>query len=47
MSSKRCVCREPSLVMALAKTFGKTIIVAGILKLLRDILTFVSPQIMK
>ncbi len=38
---------EPSLVWALATTFGRAIIVASIFHLILDILTFVSPQLLK
>ena len=46
-SSQRMRTKEPSLIWALAKTFGATVIMAGIFKLLRDVLTFVSPQLLK
>ena len=41
------MCKEPSLVVTLARTFGKSIVMAGIFKLVRDVLTNVSPQILK
>ena len=39
--------KEPSLVMALARSFGGTFFVAGVFKLLQDLLNFVSPQLLK
>ena len=39
--------KEPSLVRALAMTFGRAIIVAFIFHLILDILTFISPQLLK
>ena len=39
--------REPSLVWALAKAFGGTLIVAAFFKLGQDLLAFASPQILK
>ena len=39
--------QEPSLVWALAMTFGRAITVASIFHLVLDILTFVSPQLLK
>ena len=44
---RRIMCKEPKLVWTLAKTFGKIVVIAGIFKLLRDILVFVSPQLLK
>ena len=39
--------RDPSLVMALVKSYGFLLFIAGFLKLGSDLLTFVSPQILK
>ena len=39
--------RGPSLVMAIIKAYGFTFFVAGIFKLGQDLLSFVSPQILK
>ena len=39
--------REPSLVWALAKAFGGTLIAAAFFKLGQDLLAFASPQILK
>ncbi|XP_014673768.1 PREDICTED: multidrug resistance-associated protein 1-like [Priapulus caudatus] len=38
---------QPSLVVAMAKTFGVTFAAGSFFKLLNDLLTFVSPQILK
>ena len=38
---------EPSLVMALAKSFVETFLVAAFFKLCQDLLSFVSPQLLK
>ena len=39
--------RKPSLVMALTRSFGGTFFVAGLFKLLQDLLNFVSPLLLK
>ena len=39
--------RGPSLVMAIIKAYGFTFFVAGIFKFGQDLLSFVSPQILK
>jgi hypothetical protein len=39
--------KSPSLVMALARSFGGTFFVAGLFKLCQDLLNFVSPQLLK
>lgn len=39
--------KEPSLVWALAKSFGQTFIMAGLFKFLQDNLNFVGPQLLK
>ena len=39
--------KDPSLVIALVRTFGTMFIVAAFFKLLQDALQFVSPQILK
>ena len=39
--------RGPSLVLAMARTFGSAYFVIGILKLLQDLLLFANPQILK
>ena len=39
--------KEPSLVLALAKTFGEVFVVAAVFKLIQDLLSFASPQILK
>lgn len=39
--------RSPSLVMALTKSYGLLLFLAGFLKLANDLLAFVSPQILK
>lgn len=38
---------QPSLLKALATTFGSTILISAVLKLANDVLTFVSPQLLK
>ena len=38
---------SPSLVWALTKAFGSTFFVAALFKVANDLLTFVSPQILK
>lgn len=38
---------DPSLVWALTKTFWKIFVVAAIFKLLQDLLSFASPQLLK
>lgn len=42
-----CGKKTPSLVMALGKTFFKTIAAQFALKFIQDILTFASPQLLK
>ena len=39
--------KEPSFVMALARSFGGTFFVAGLFKLLQDLLNIVSPLLLK
>ena len=39
--------KSPSLVLALAKSFGGTFFVAGLFKFCQDLLNFVSPQLLK
>ena len=39
--------KQPSLVMALARAYGGTFLFAGFLKLLQDMLIFVSPQLLR
>ena len=39
--------KEPSLVIALVKSFGGTFLVAAFFKLLQDLLGFASPFILK
>ena len=39
--------KEPSLVWALAKTFGGTFMMGGVFKFLQDFLNFVGPQLLK
>ena len=39
--------KEPSLVWALVRTFWRTFVFAGMLKLFQDLLNFVSPQLLK
>ena len=39
--------RGPSLVLALARSFGGTFFIAGFFKLGQDLLGFASPQILK
>jgi hypothetical protein len=39
--------KEPSFFMALARSFGGTFFMAGLFKLLQDLLTFVSPLLLK
>ena len=39
--------REPSLLKALVKAFGGLMFTAAFFKLVQDLLTFVSPQILK
>ena len=39
--------KEPSLVWALAKTFGGTFVVGGVFKFLQDFLNFVGPLLLK
>ena len=38
---------KPSLLLALAKAFGLSFAVAGILKGISDLLSFVGPQVLK
>ena len=38
---------NPSLVWALSKSFGSSFIIAGVLKLITDVLAFASPHILK
>ena len=46
-----CTCRwrrkEPSLVLALGRSFAGTFMMAALFKLLQDLLAFVSPQLLK
>lgn len=46
---KRRCCRNrgPSLVWAMTKTFWKTLLISAFFKLLQDLLTFASPQLLK
>ena len=39
--------KSPSLVMAIIKAYGFTFFVAGIFKLGQDLLSFISPQLLK
>ena len=39
--------REPSLVMALVRSFGEDFTVTGVLKFFQDLLNFVSPMLLK
>ena len=39
--------KSPSIVMALARSFGGTFFLAGLFKLCQDLLNFVSPQLLK
>ena len=39
--------KEPSLVRAVVYAFGGTILVAGIFKFFRDVVTFVSPLLLR
>ena len=39
--------KSPSLVLALARSFGGTFLVAGLFKFCQDLLNFVSPQLLK
>ena len=39
--------KEPSFFMALARSFGGTFFMAGLFKLLQDLLNFVSPLLLK
>jgi len=39
--------REPSLLMAVARTIWRTMAMAAVLKLAQDLLGFVSPQILR
>ena len=39
--------KDPSLVVAMARTVGGTFFVAGLFKLLQDLLNFVSPLLLK
>ena len=39
--------REPSLVMALVRSFGEDFTVTGVLKFFQDLLNFVSPLLLK
>ena len=46
-STRRGRSSEPSLVLALGKTFAGTLLAAAFFKLCQDLLGFVSPQILK
>ena len=46
-SARRRRSSEPSLVLALGKTFAGTLLAAAFFKLCQDLLGFVSPQILK
>ena len=39
--------KTPSLVLALVKTYWRILLSAGLLKLMHDLLNFVSPQILR
>lgn len=42
-----CGKRTPSLMRVLAKTFFKTFLASAVLKLVQDLLLFVSPQLLR
>ncbi len=42
-----CGKKTPSLFLALAKTVSKTFVLAALFKLVQDVLTFASPQLLK
>ena len=44
---KRKKSREPSLVMALVRSFGEDFAMTGVLKFFQDLLNFVSPLLLK
>ena len=44
---KRKKSREPSLVMALIRSFGREFAATGVLKFFQDLLNFVSPMLLK
>ena len=46
-TTKKAKPKSPSLVMALARSFGGTFFLAGVFKLFQDLLNFVSPQLLK
>lgn len=45
--TRRRPSKEPSLVLALSKSFGGIVMMAAVFKLFSDILSFVSPQVLK
>ena len=44
---KKAAAREPSLFMALVRSFGGDFTVTGVLKFFQDLLNFVSPLLLK
>ena len=44
---KKNVSKEPSLVVALARSFGGVFMMGGLFKFLQDVLSFVGPQLLK
>lgn len=47
MKKEKGIRGGPSLVVAIAKAYGFTFCVAGIFKVGQDLLSFVSPQLLK